>query len=61
MTHFDACSEFVSTRVRDYLLLVQTKKHHGIAGLLNLFGIASPGLTASLALAVPLVRDVLVS
>ena len=41
--------------------VVQTKKHHGIAGLLNLFGIASPGLTASLALAVPFVRDVLVS
>jgi L-2-hydroxyglutarate oxidase LhgO len=38
--------------------VVQTKKHHGIAGLVNLFGIESPGLTASLALA-SLVRDVL--
>ena len=38
--------------------VVQTKKHHGIAGFVNLFGIESPGLTASLALA-SLVRDVL--
>ena len=31
--------------------VIQTEKEHGIAGLINLFGIESPGLTASLALA----------
>jgi len=31
--------------------LVQGPEHHGVAGLLNLLGIESPGLTASLALA----------
>ena len=31
--------------------LIQTSKHHGVAGLINLFGIESPGLTSSLALA----------
>jgi L-2-hydroxyglutarate oxidase LhgO len=30
---------------------IQTENHHGIAGLVNLFGIESPGLTASLAIA----------
>lgn len=35
-----------------------TAQHHGIAGLVNLYGIESPGLTSSLAIAV-LVRDVL--
>jgi L-2-hydroxyglutarate oxidase LhgO len=31
--------------------LIQGPDEHGIAGLVNLFGIESPGLTASLALA----------
>ena len=31
--------------------LIQTEKDHGVAGLINLFGIELPGLTASLAIA----------
>jgi L-2-hydroxyglutarate oxidase LhgO len=31
--------------------LLQTEREHGVAGLINLFGIESPGLTASLAIA----------
>ena len=31
--------------------VIQGPQHHGVAGLINLFGIESPGLTASLALA----------
>jgi L-2-hydroxyglutarate oxidase LhgO len=37
------------TRFADFM--IQDAKHHGIAGLVNFFGIESPGLTASLALA----------
>ena len=38
-----------SGAVRDFM--IQTEQVHGIAGLVNLFGIESPGLTASLAIA----------
>jgi L-2-hydroxyglutarate oxidase LhgO len=31
--------------------VVQTPREHGVAGLINLFGIESPGLTSALALA----------
>jgi L-2-hydroxyglutarate oxidase LhgO len=31
--------------------VIQTEQEHGVAGLVNLFGIESPGLTASLAIA----------
>ena len=31
--------------------IIHGPKHHGIAGLVNLYGIESPGLTASLAIA----------
>lgn len=31
--------------------VIQTEEQHGVAGLVNLFGIESPGLTASLAIA----------
>ncbi|HEX9170941.1 MAG TPA: NAD(P)/FAD-dependent oxidoreductase [Roseiarcus sp.] len=30
--------------------LIQGERHHGVAGLINLFGIESPGLTSSLAI-----------
>jgi L-2-hydroxyglutarate oxidase LhgO len=36
---------------------VQTEKDHGVAGLINLFGIESPGLTSSLAIAEWIVRS----
>jgi L-2-hydroxyglutarate oxidase LhgO len=41
-------------RVRDFML--QGPEAHGVAGLMNLFGIESPGLTASLAIAAEVVR-----
>jgi L-2-hydroxyglutarate oxidase LhgO len=31
--------------------LIQGPQHHGVVGLINLFGIESPGLTSSLAIA----------
>ena len=40
--------------VRDFML--QGPEAHGIAGLMNLFGIESPGLTASLAIAAEVAR-----
>jgi len=39
---------------RDFML--QGPDAHGVAGLMNLFGIESPGLTASLAIAAEVVR-----
>jgi L-2-hydroxyglutarate oxidase LhgO len=36
---------------REQDFLIQTEGAHGIPGLINLFGIESPGLTASLAIA----------
>jgi L-2-hydroxyglutarate oxidase LhgO len=38
--------------------LIQTEKDHGIRGLINLFGIESPGLTSSLAIADWIARSV---
>ena len=35
--------------VNDFI--IQTKDQHGVKGLVNLFGIESPGLTAALAIA----------
>ena len=35
----------------DVDFLVQTEREHRVPGLVNLYGIESPGLTASLALA----------
>jgi len=35
--------------VQDFL--IQSPRDHGVAGLINLFGIESPGLTSSLAIA----------
>ena len=41
--------EWPGTREIDFE--ISTEQQHGIAGLVNLFGIESPGLTASLAIA----------
>lgn len=38
--------------------LIETEKEHGVAGLVNLFGIDSPGLTASLAIAERIVKNI---
>ena len=38
--------------------LIQTQKDHGVAGLVNLFGVESPGLTAGLAIAEWVARGV---
>ena len=40
--------------MRDFI--VQGPQVHGVAGLVNLFGIESPGLTASLAIAAEVAR-----
>ncbi|GAA6184991.1 NAD(P)/FAD-dependent oxidoreductase [Aliiglaciecola sp. NS0011-25] len=42
---------------RDFM--IQTESQHGIAGLVNLYGIESPGLTASMAIAALVVDGVL--
>ncbi len=38
--------------------LIQIEKDHGVAGLINLFGVESPGLTASLAIAEWIARGI---
>jgi L-2-hydroxyglutarate oxidase LhgO len=43
--------KIVPPSVANQDFLVQGPKAHGVPGLINLFGIESPGLTASLALA----------
>jgi L-2-hydroxyglutarate oxidase LhgO len=36
---------------------IQTARHHGVKGLINLFGIESPGLTSSMAIAALIGKD----
>src|ERR1700753_3068365 len=43
--------KIVSRAVASQDFLIQGPKDHGVAGLINLFGIESPGLTSSLAIA----------
>jgi L-2-hydroxyglutarate oxidase LhgO len=38
--------------------MIQFENSHGIAGLVNLFGIESPGITASLAIASYVVDEI---
>lgn len=42
---------------KDADFVIQTERDHGIRGLVNLFGIESPGLTSSLAIAERVVAD----
>ena len=42
----------------DHDFLIQTEKIHGIPGLVNLFGIESPGLTASMSIAETVASEV---
>ena len=43
--------KIVPPAVRRAGFLIQGPQDHGVAGLINLFGIESPGLTSSLAIA----------
>ena len=43
--------KIVSPAVATQDFLIQGPRDHGVAGLINLFGIESPGLTSSLAIA----------
>ena len=49
-----SCGTEVARHPRSYEhedFVIQGPKDHGVAGLINLFGIESPGLTSSLAIA----------
>jgi L-2-hydroxyglutarate oxidase LhgO len=50
--------KLVSAGEPDADFFIQGPKQHGIAGLINLFGIESPGLTSSLAIAEKIVDSI---